>query len=437
MGHPTIPGHAGSSGCPAGAARGGQYARLMPRQLRIAIVGPTHPFFRRIATHTTSLAIGCGTPGTWCTCCRGRRCTRPSCGEGTTRVPEGRARGRAVPRLDGAARLVRPVLVDPRRPVHATGRRRGRHRGDAVPRGALRVMRVAAGRRPRGVVLAHNVLPHEHGRFDEALVRFMYRQYGPSSCKVTNRRGWRAGSSAPTRPSTSGSPACRSPTSSWADDADADAGADAEAVPTRSRCRLGKRCRRGRGCRTRGWAHHGRAAPRRSRHRRLLRHGPPVQGRRPAHRRSARVPGSHSWSAASSGSRSRSTASRSAPSASRTAWRSSTDTWRWPTWPGSSAASTSSRCPTGPGRRRSTSSLAHRFGAPVLVSDAGTLALDVQDGVDGLVVPADDVDALAVALERLTQPGGLDRLRAGVDQHGSDRMWQAYTDTVASFADRG
>ena len=78
--------------------------------------------------------------------------------------------------------------------------------------------------------------------------------------------------------------------------------------------------------------------------------------------------------------------------------------------------------------------LAHRFGRPVVVSDAGTLPLDVRDGVDGLVVPAGDVDALATALRRLVEPGVLGRLQRGVDTADADRRWSDYTDTVASFA---
>lgn len=42
---------------------------------------------------------------------------------------------------------------------------------------------------------------------------------------------------------------------------------------------------------------------------------------------------------------------------------------------------------------------------PVVVSDAGAMPEAVRDGVDGLVVPADDADALAAALDRLaTRP---------------------------------
>lgn len=55
------------------------------------------------------------------------------------------------------------------------------------------------------------------------------------------------------------------------------------------------------------------------------------------------------------------------------------------------------------------------FGRPVVVTDVGGLREYVQDGVDGLVVPAADERALATAIVRcLTEPGLLARLAAGV-----------------------
>jgi len=52
-------------------------------------------------------------------------------------------------------------------------------------------------------------------------------------------------------------------------------------------------------------------------------------------------------------------------------------------------------------------------GRPVVAANAGGPAEIVTDGVDGLLVPPDDVDALAAALRRLRDDGGLrDRLAA-------------------------
>ena len=48
--------------------------------------------------------------------------------------------------------------------------------------------------------------------------------------------------------------------------------------------------------------------------------------------------------------------------------------------------------------------LGHAHGLPVLASDVGTFRQQVVDGVDGLVVPPNDEDALVAALRRLSEP---------------------------------
>jgi glycosyltransferase involved in cell wall biosynthesis len=60
---------------------------------------------------------------------------------------------------------------------------------------------------------------------------------------------------------------------------------------------------------------------------------------------------------------------------------------------------------------------AFAFGCPVVATDVGGLPEYVLDGTTGLVVPAEDHEALANALIRcLEEPGLLSRLRAGVAQ---------------------
>jgi glycosyltransferase involved in cell wall biosynthesis len=70
--------------------------------------------------------------------------------------------------------------------------------------------------------------------------------------------------------------------------------------------------------------------------------------------------------------------------------------------------------------------LGHAHGLPVLASTAGTFGTDVTDGVDGLLVPPDDAGALAAALRRLREPGELQRLRGGVPDVDTHAPWQAY-----------
>ena len=63
-------------------------------------------------------------------------------------------------------------------------------------------------------------------------------------------------------------------------------------------------------------------------------------------------------------------------------------------------------------------------GVSVIVSDAGGLPEVVADGVTGLIVPRDDPEALARALERLA----LDpELRARMGRAGRERVEQLYS----------
>jgi glycosyltransferase involved in cell wall biosynthesis len=78
--------------------------------------------------------------------------------------------------------------------------------------------------------------------------------------------------------------------------------------------------------------------------------------------------------------------------------------------------------------------LAARHGLPVVASDAGTLAEEVRDGVEGVVVPAGDVDALAGALRRLAEPGELARLAAGVQPRDTAAGWAAYVEALLAAA---
>ncbi|MBT2503075.1 glycosyltransferase family 4 protein [Curtobacterium sp. ISL-83] len=378
----------------------------MPRPLRIAIVGPTHPFSGGIATHTTSLAHRLQAAGhdvrllSW-------KAQYPSfLRSGTTRVPEDEPE--VTPFAASSARL---TWYNPLTWLRAgVGMRRadlvlvtGVTPYHAVP---YAVMRFAAGRRPTGVVLAHNVLPHEHGRLDERLVRAMYRQYGAvlvhsdeQAALARSIVGADAGVDVRVT---------RLPLADLLfDGAGGGAAGDAAAAAAGS----------GASPVTVGFFG-------------MVRHYKGVDQLLEA---AARVPGirvvvrGEFWQpvdeyraqVSALGIEDRvEIVDGYVAMADMPALIRSFDVVALPYRTGSSTINVA---------------LAHRFGTPVLATDAGTMALDIRDGEDGLVVPADDVDALAAALERLTRPGALDRLRAGVDAGGSDRMWAAYTDTVAGF----
>lgn len=79
-------------------------------------------------------------------------------------------------------------------------------------------------------------------------------------------------------------------------------------------------------------------------------------------------------------------------------------------------------------------SLAALHGVPSVATDAGTLADEVTDGVDGLVVGSGDVEGLADALRRLGDPETRARLRAGVRAHDVSGPWAEYARAVLATA---
>jgi glycosyltransferase involved in cell wall biosynthesis len=81
--------------------------------------------------------------------------------------------------------------------------------------------------------------------------------------------------------------------------------------------------------------------------------------------------------------------------------------------------------------------LANAHGLPVLASRVGTFPGQVRDGVDGLLVPPNDLPALVDALRRLTEPGTLEKLTAGVPEVDLDSPWEAYVRTLTGLAEPG
>ncbi|MDA0565970.1 glycosyltransferase family 4 protein [Streptomonospora sp. S1-112] len=76
--------------------------------------------------------------------------------------------------------------------------------------------------------------------------------------------------------------------------------------------------------------------------------------------------------------------------------------------------------------------LAHEHGLPVVATRAGALPEQVTDGVDGLLCAPDDPADLAGALARLYAPGEAERLRAGVRTADPKPVWDAYIDALTA-----
>ena len=76
--------------------------------------------------------------------------------------------------------------------------------------------------------------------------------------------------------------------------------------------------------------------------------------------------------------------------------------------------------------------LAHAMGVPVIATRAGTLGAQLHDGIDGVLAEPGDVVSLTQALQRFYQPGTPARLRAGVPVVDMDSSWTGYLEVLAA-----
>lgn len=78
--------------------------------------------------------------------------------------------------------------------------------------------------------------------------------------------------------------------------------------------------------------------------------------------------------------------------------------------------------------------LAHAHGLPVLASDIGPFTQQVEDGVNGLLVPPGDERALAGALRKLGDPEVRQRLADGVRTPDLSGPWANYLGTIEALS---
>jgi glycosyltransferase involved in cell wall biosynthesis len=78
--------------------------------------------------------------------------------------------------------------------------------------------------------------------------------------------------------------------------------------------------------------------------------------------------------------------------------------------------------------------LARLHGLPVLATSVGTFPEQVRDGIDGLLVPPADREALVGALRRLTEPGVAEQLRAAVRPPDLSGPWANYVGGLEALA---
>jgi len=81
-----------------------------------------------------------------------------------------------------------------------------------------------------------------------------------------------------------------------------------------------------------------------------------------------------------------------------------------------------------------TAYLAFEHGRPVIATRAGTAALDIREGIDGLLCEPDDADSLADAITRFYADGMPAKLRAGVSPVDPVPGWDAYLSALLRAA---
>jgi glycosyltransferase involved in cell wall biosynthesis len=76
--------------------------------------------------------------------------------------------------------------------------------------------------------------------------------------------------------------------------------------------------------------------------------------------------------------------------------------------------------------------LGFRFGLPVIATDVGAIAEGIDHGINGMVVAAEDPDALAEALIHASRPEVLAQWREGVAsrQDTQAQLWESYCNAV-------
>lgn len=78
--------------------------------------------------------------------------------------------------------------------------------------------------------------------------------------------------------------------------------------------------------------------------------------------------------------------------------------------------------------------LAFRFGLPVIATDVGSIGEGIVDGVNGLIVPADSIEALVIALKDASSPTTVGRWKKGLGDHVAhqQRLWLEYCEVFES-----
>jgi glycosyltransferase involved in cell wall biosynthesis len=80
--------------------------------------------------------------------------------------------------------------------------------------------------------------------------------------------------------------------------------------------------------------------------------------------------------------------------------------------------------------------IAMHFGVPVIATRVGAVAAGIEDAVNGITCDPGDVDDLARAINRLYEPGMLERLQLGVQAPDTELTWGRYVAAVQRASTR-
>jgi glycosyltransferase involved in cell wall biosynthesis len=70
--------------------------------------------------------------------------------------------------------------------------------------------------------------------------------------------------------------------------------------------------------------------------------------------------------------------------------------------------------------------MAHAYGTPVIATRTGSLATDIRDGIDGLLCAPGDIESLAAAIKLFYGQGVAQKLRENVPMISADNDWNRY-----------
>ncbi len=84
------------------------------------------------------------------------------------------------------------------------------------------------------------------------------------------------------------------------------------------------------------------------------------------------------------------------------------------------------------GTASQTSELAFAHGVPVIATKVGSMPQQIRDGVDGLLCDPDDIAGLAASIKHFYEPGVAASLRSRIPRSTSETDWQHYVDVITS-----